>query len=355
MFVPGRRSVLAAALAAGMAPRAARGAEPPGPRADWEWVRRRFLGPQGRMRVTGRPAVTDSFLQATALLAAHRAEDRAGFARVLSWSRSVLARPDDRLWVWRHEDGPGRAPLDVNNASQADLLAAWALCAAGRDWRDAGYRRLGQEMARDVLQRCVLPLPGPMLLLPAAGGFANATRAVVAAGGIPFAALAALEREAPDPRWAVLREEGLSLLRRARFGPWRLPADWLELDRASGRLGWAKGWPPRFTAEGAMAVLHLCWAGLGREPPVAAVLGFWRGAGPVPVPAWADLATGAVAPHRGGPGLVALFALAEAAELGRGVMEALPRMAEAEDEAAAALLLLARMAWRDLGFSRRGE
>ncbi|WP_027285078.1 glycosyl hydrolase family 8 [Rubritepida flocculans] len=350
----GRRSLPPAALAAGLAGRAA-AAPAPGPQADWEWVRRRFLDPQGRMRVTGRPSVTDSFLQAVGLLAAHRAEDRAGFARILSWSRQALARPEDRLWVWRHEEGAHRALLDLNNASQADLLAAWALCEAGRDWREAGYRRLGQEMAREVLHRCLLPPPGPMLLLPAAGGFANATRAVVAAGGIPFAALAGLERELPDPRWAALREDALSLLRRARFGPWRLPADWLELDRASGRLGWAKGWPPRFTAEGAMAVLHLCWAGLGREPPVAAVLAFWRSAGPTPVPAWADLLTGAVAPHRGGPGLLALFALAEAAELGRGVMEAMPRMAEAEDEEAAALLLLARMAWRDLGFSRRGE
>jgi hypothetical protein len=47
--------------------------------------------------------------------------------------------------------------------------------------------------------------------------------------------------------------------------------------------------------------------------------------------------------------------LAEAAHLGRGTMEGMPRVAEAEDEEAATQILLARMAWRDLGFSRRGE
>lgn len=350
-----RRTLLPGALLAGLGGRGAAAREPPGPRGDWEMLRSRFLGPEGQMRVTGRPAVTDALQQAVGLLAAQRAEDRDGFARVLAWSRSALARPDDRLWVWRHEEPARRAPIDINNTSTADALAAWALCEAGQLWSRTEYRRLGQAMAQDLLARCVLSPPGPTLLLPGSAGFASPTRVVVAPGAVPLAALAALAREVPDPRWGMLREETLSLLRRGRFGAWRLPADWLEVDRASGRVSLARGWPPLFSAMGTGALLHLCWAGLGREPLVAAVLGFWQSGGPVPMPAWTDLSTGAVARHRAGPGVAAIAMLAEAAQLGRGTMEGMPRVSEAEDEEAAAQILLARMAWRDLGFSRRGE
>lgn len=307
------------------------------------------------MRVTGRPAVTASYLQAVALLAAQRAEDREGFSRVLAWSRAVLARPEDRLWVWRHEEPAQRAPIDINNATAADALAAWALCEAGRSWARTEYRRLGQGMAQDLLAKAVLGPPGPPMLLPAAAGFANATRVVVAPGAVPFAALAALEREVPDPRWAGLRAETLSLLRRGRFGPLRLPADWVEVDRPSGRVSLASGWPPRFSELGATAMLHLCWGGLGSEALVASVLAFWHAGAPVPLPAWANLSTGAVADYRAGPGVAAIATLAEAAHLGRGTMEGMPRLTEAEGEEAATQILLARMAWRDLGFSRRGE
>ncbi|MBB3900217.1 glycosyl hydrolase family 8 [Roseococcus suduntuyensis] len=326
----------------------AQAAHPAGPEADWDWLRGRFLAAEGRMVPASRPEATESGFQAVGLLAAVHANDLPRFERILSWSLATLRRPDDHLWAWRREEGS----TDSNNSTHADLMAAWALVQAGERWRRADLRRQGQAMAQDVLARCLLPGDSP-LLLPAAGGFFNPRRGVLSPGSMVLPAFPALAKAAPDRRWEHVRAEALSLIRRARFGPWLLPPDWLELDRSNGRLTLATGWPPRFSAIAAGAVLHLCWAGLGRDPPVAAALAFWEGQGEVP--AWADLREGRVAPQPGHAGLRAVARLAEAASLGRGTMDSLPVLADSEDEEAAGLVLLCRMAWREIGLSRRGE
>ncbi|WP_206932729.1 glycosyl hydrolase family 8 [Roseococcus thiosulfatophilus] len=326
----------------------AQAAHATGPEADWDWLRGRFLAAEGRMVPATRPEATESGFQAIGLLAALHANDLPRFERILAWSLATLRRPDDHLWAWRREEGPG----DSNNSTHADLMAAWALVQASERWRRADLRRLGQSMAQDILSRCLLP-GGPPLLLPAAGGFFNPRRGVLSPGSLVLPAFPALAQAAPDRRWDYVRAEALSLIRRARFGPWLLPPDWLELDRASGRLTLATGWPPRFSAIAAGAVLHLCWAGLGRDPPVAAALAFWEGQGEIP--AWADLREGRVAPQPGHAGLRAVAKLAEAASLGRGTMDSLPVLSDAEDEEAAGLVLLSRLAWREIGLSRRGE
>jgi len=343
-----RRNLLAMAASLGAA---APASAQHGPEADWEWLRGRFLAAEGRMVPSARPAATESGFQAVGLLAALHAQDLPRFERVLAWSLSTLRRPDDSLWAWRREDGAG--PGDSNNSTHADLLAAWALVQAGERWRRADLRRLGAAMAQDILARCLLPGEGPPLLMPAASGFFSLRRAVLSPGATVLPALPALAQAAPDRRWDALREEALSLIRRARFGPWQLPADWVELDRTIGRVTLATLWPPRFSAIGAGTALNLCWAGLGQDPVVAAALAFWEEQGGVP--AWADLREGRVAPAAGHAGLQGVARLAAAAALGRGTMDSLPAIQAAEADEAASLLIQCRMAWRELGLSRRGE
>lgn len=324
-----------------------------GPEADWEGLRGRFLASEGHMVPTERPTATESLFQAIGLLAALHAQDLPRFERILAWSVTVLRRPDDSLWAWRRDEARGAGLPDFNNSTHADLLAAWALVQAGERWRRADLRRVGVAMAQDVLARCLLPGDGPPLLMPGAGGFFNARRGVLSPGGMVLPALAALAQAAPDRRWDAVRAEALSFLRRARFGPWQLPADWVEHDRTTGRLSPATGWPPRFSVIAAGTVLHLCWAGLGQDPVVAAALAFWEDAGTVP--AWTDVRDARVAPTAGHVGLQALARLAGAASLGRGTMDSLAAMSAAEDDEAAGLLMLCRIAWREIGLSRRGE
>jgi endoglucanase len=357
MGLPSRRNLLVTAATLGAGGARAQPSLglpiPGGPEADWEWLHGRFLAPEGQMVPSERPAATESFFQAVGLLSALHAQDIPRFERLLAWSVSVLRRPDDSLWAWRREPRGDVGLPDFNNSTHADLLAAWALVQAGERWRRADLRRMGVAMAQDILARCLLPGDGPPLLMPAVGGFFNARRGVLNPGGIVLPALAGLAQAAPDRRWEAVRAEALSLLRRARFGPWQLPADWVKHDRATGRLSLATGWPPRFSNIAAGTVLHLCWAGLGQDPVVGAALGFWEDAGTVP--AWTDLRDGRVAEERGHVGLRAVARLAGAAALGRGTMDSLPSMPAANNDEAAALLILCRIAWREIGLSRRGE
>ncbi len=357
MATPSRRNILT--LAAAAAPGAAHAQPlfgqslPGGPEADWAWLHGRFLSAKGQLMPSARPAATEAFFQAVGLLSALHAQDIPRFERILAWSLNALRRPDDSLWIWRRDEARDTGLPDLNNATHADLLAAWALVQAGEHWRRPDLRRLGAAMAGDILARCLLPGDGPPLLLPGAGGFFNARRGVLSPGGMVLPALAALSQAVPDRRWEAVRAEALALIRRARFGAWQLPADWVELDRTTGRLTLATGWPARFSFLAAGAVLHLCWTGLGQDPVVSAAMTFWEDrAG---VPAWIDLRDGRIGPTSGHAGLRAVARLAAAASLGRGTMDMLPRMPAAADDEAATLLLLCRMAWREIGLSRRGE
>ena len=93
--------------------------------------------------------------------------------------------------------------------------------------------------------------------------------------------------------------------------------------------------------------LYLAWAGLAEEPAAAAAARFWssgeHGAG---LPAWVDLANGAVSPEAAGPGIAAIAQFVLAARAGGGPVE-MPTVAAAPDYYAAALTLLARLAWED--------
>ena len=46
---------------------------------------------------------------------------------------------------------------DLNNATDGDLLAAWALSEAAGRWGVAEHRALAIQMGRDILRRVVLP------------------------------------------------------------------------------------------------------------------------------------------------------------------------------------------------------
>lgn len=359
-MVPLRRRPLALvaagalALAADPAPvlgMPARPGESPGgigtPQEDWAEFSRLHLLPEGRVVDSGNRNISHSEGQGYGLLAAVRADDQEGFGRILDWTLGKLKRREDNLFSWRYQPDRIPAVTDPNNASDGDLLIAWALLEAARRWGGADHRRRGIAIARDLLRSCAVQIAGRPVLLPGAYGFRDQGRAVLNLSYYVFPALRALGRETGDPMWAGLEDAALALLRQARFGRHGLPPDWLTL-KPDGAIEPADGWPPRFSADAVRIPLNLAWGGHLDHPVLAAALAFWNNPDHRAIPAWTDLRNGQLAPYPAPSGIVAIARLAAAATLGRGDAGAMPRIATAPDYYAAALTLLARMAWRDL-------
>jgi endoglucanase len=174
----------------------------------------------------------------------------------------------------------------------------------------AAHAELGQAIGRDILRLLVRRAGGVSVLLPGARGFERRDHVIVNPSYYAFPAIRVLAREVPDPAWLRLAADGLGLLRRAQFGRWGLPPDWLALARSDGRASLAPGYPPRFSFDAVRVPLYLAWAGLAAEPAVAAAARFWGDSTHAQLPAWTDLVNNAVSPYPASAGIAAIARLA---------------------------------------------
>lgn len=314
---------------------------------DWRAFMARYITPEGRVVDTGNGDVTHSEGQGYGLLFAEHFDDRATFDSLLGWAQANLRRQGDALHAWRFRPHASVPVEDRNNATDGDLLIAWALLRGGLRWGQQDYTDLGSAIAADLLGSCVREVGDATLLLPAAFGFEHPGRVIINPSYYIFPALAGLADAVPDPRWDKLQTDGLRLLRLGRFGRWRLPADWVEIaDGAVDDMAPAADWPARFSWDAVRVPLNLAWAGLTTEPALGAAASFWTNATPGRVPAWVDLRTDAFAPYPASRGVTAVAAITRAARAGVADPD-LPHVGDSEDYYSAALVLLARIAWQE--------
>jgi endoglucanase len=341
----GRRPALALLAGLSIGSRASMAGGPGTEVAEWRAFATRFLQPDGRVIDTFNGGVSHTEGQGWALLCAERADDRAAFDLVLGWTRRMLSRRDDALFAWRYR--PEQGVEDQNNASDGDLMIAWALLRAAERWGEAEHAALGTAVARDVLRLLVRQVGEETVLLPGLRGFEQREHIIVNPPYYAFPAIRALAKAVPDPRWLRLAADGIGLLRRARFGRWGLPSDWVALPRHGGRPVPAPGWPARFSYDAVRVPLYLAWAGLGREPAARAAADFWADPRHPRLPAWTDLGTDALSPYQASSGVQAIARLAGGQQAEPPVLPRLPSVSEARDYYSAILTLLVRLAWRD--------
>jgi endoglucanase len=96
---------------------------------------------------TGQGRISHSEGQGFTMLFAVHYGDRAQFDRVWQWTKRNLQVRDDALLAWKWEQG---AVTDRNNASDADILVAWALARGGGEMARAGAPRRPRAASRRI-------------------------------------------------------------------------------------------------------------------------------------------------------------------------------------------------------------
>ena len=312
---------------------------------EFDLWKQRYLLPDGRVIDTGNGGISHSEGQSYGLLLTQAFGDRDDFDSILTWTRLHLGRPYDRLFAWRYKPGELNPVDDLNNATDGDIVIAWALLRAGKAWNEPSYTDRGQQLARTILRLCVVSQSGRLVLLPADKGFTHQTSTTINLSYYVFAAIRSLAQAVPDPRWQQLEYDGRTLLTASQFGEWRLPADWESLADNTVEQP-AAGWPARFSWDAVRVPLHAVWAGIVTNPgPVWNAARFWSAPHPVPFPAWTDLLQPTTAPYSGNSGVGAVAILASSAVLHRGTRDDLPSVATAPNYYAASLIMLSRLAW----------
>jgi endoglucanase len=276
--------------------------------------KQRYLLPDGRVIDTGKDGISHSEGQSYGLLFTQSFGDRDDFDRILSWTKIHLSRPSDRLFAWRYKEGDPAPVTDMNNATDGDIVIAWALLRAGQQWHDPAYTALGREIAAAILRLCVTPQNGRLLLLPAEEGFVHQTSTTINLSYYVFAGLRVMAASLPDPRWQQLEYDGRRVLAESQFGVWNLPPDWENLANGTpsgclstpsgpgssprpGRSGTSRGSgrppTPLFSPRGPS-----CWNPPWRPIPAIAGWAPWR-CWPVPPSCtWARATTCPASPAR---------------------------------------------------------
>ncbi|QGM99553.1 cellulase [Methylocystis parvus] len=233
----------------------------------WAAYKARYVADQGRVIDTGNNMISHSEGQGYGMLLAVAANDRPAFDRIWGWTRANLMVRDDAILAWRWEPGKRPAVADMNDASDGDLLVAWALAEAGEFWNDMSYTTSGRRIAVEVTRKTVLfKTKMGAILLPAVSGFHENDRAdgpIVNLSYYIFPAFARLKLVAPEIDWPGLTQTGLNLLDATRTAGETLPPDWMSLKDWTYKP--ADGFPAQFSYNAVRVPLYMAWAGVGER------------------------------------------------------------------------------------------
>lgn len=198
----------------------------------WSAYKAKFLDASGRIIDDGNGNVSHSEGQGYGLLLAYLAGSPADFEQIWYFTRTELLLRDDGLAVWRWDPAATPHVTDTNNASDGDILIAYALARAGAAWNRSDYLEVASKIAQALLSEAVVERNGLTLLLPGVSGFSAKDRSdgpIINPSYWIFEAFPLLETLAPSEKWRKLTEDGTGLLRRMKFGPRQLPSDWVSV------------------------------------------------------------------------------------------------------------------------------
>lgn len=284
--------ILTAACSAGTPGQAV----PGGPGGWWPLYRQRFLLPEGRIVDTGNGNVSHSEGQGYGMVLAAWAGDRDAFDAMAGWTRAILLRKDVALHSWRFDPSSPQPVADPNNATDGDVLIAWALMLAARKWNHAGYAEQAHAIRSAIRQRCVVERGGRLVLLPGLVGFSTSEALTFNPAYYVWPAFDLFAREDGKSVWGKVIADGEALVGLSAFGPHRLPTDWVDLTGPDACAP-APGKPARFGFDAVRVGLYAAMT--NRLRLAGNVAAFWRGqlAQGKAIPAWIDVVTGEEAPY----------------------------------------------------------
>lgn len=317
----------------------------------WQQYRSQFVSADGAVRDTGNKNISHSEGQGYAMLMAVAWGDEQGFRTLWQWTRSHLQVRDDNLFAWSWT--PEAGVQDKNNATDGDLLIAWALYQAGRAWDNDEYTALARNIVADIRRLLVKTVGNNTLLLPGAEGFSSEDLTQINLAYWVYPALEDIATATADPLWRELIASGKRLTSQISLGSWALPPDWVDIPAGKEPVV-AANRPPRFGYEAVRIPLYLVWSGDYDESVVGNSARFWDTTSKTGLmPAWVDLQNGNRAEYPAPAGFRAVWELAEKA-LGKtasGGVAMITADLNGQDYYSASLTLLSRMAMQER-FSR---
>lgn len=224
----------------------------------WHTFKQEFISTEGRVIDNGNEGISHSEGQGYGLLLSVYFNDPKSFATLWAWSVTHLQTRNDHLFSWKYTTKQG--VTDKNNASDGDILIAWALLQASQKWNNPDYQQAANNILRDIRNKLTTNWHGHKIIMPAEQGFiSESNKLTINLSYWVFPALQEFARVDKSPLWQELINSGLYLFNTAKFGRWQLPSDWLQLGNT---ITLSPDKPPVFGYEAIRIPLYLSWAKL---------------------------------------------------------------------------------------------
>ncbi|MFW5387703.1 glycosyl hydrolase family 8 [Yersinia sp. 2542 StPb PI] len=281
----------------------------------WEQFKSRFLKPDGRIVDTGNHDISHTEGQGFGMLLAVFNDDRPTFDSLLGWTQKTLYNADTGLFSWRYEPNAKVKVADKNNATDGDILIAWALLLAGDKWHNRDYTSQSNQIQNAIIKHTVINFAGYHVLLPGSASFNHTSYVVINPSYYIFPAWNSFYQYSHLKIWKDLNDDAIQQLSAMKLGKVNLPTDWVSL-RSDGSFAPANGWPARFSFDAVRIPLYLSWGGHNGSA-LAPFIDYWQGFSRLKTPAWVNVVTGATAEYALTPGMLAIrdLTLGDAAQL----------------------------------------
>lgn len=192
-------------------------------------------------RILDADNISSSEGQGFALLFAVFSNDRKQFQDMWAWTKENMQR-EDRLFrqqVIPSQEGEcdSQCVSAEPNASNGDIIIAWALLAAENKWDRQVFLVEGLRVLDAIKTKLIREQFGYQLILPSEKGVELPDdRIQINLSYWVFPALNLFTEVTGDPLWAEVYQSGTSLMQSARFGDLNLPADWMVLSKDNASL-----------------------------------------------------------------------------------------------------------------------
>ncbi len=176
-------------------------------KSEWRAYASTFVTPDGRVVDNANGGVSHSEGQGYGLLLAAIADDPERFQAIWSWTQEHMQVRRDRLLSWEWDPKKGQI-ADPNNATDGDILVAWALAEGARRFGRADYLAAAKGIAEAIGAETIRNTDHGPILLPAAAGFARDDQPdgpVINLSYWVFPAFSTLKQLAPGYDWGGSR------------------------------------------------------------------------------------------------------------------------------------------------------
>ena len=199
---------------------------------NWELYKKNFISHDGRVIDFQNKSISHSEGQGYVMLLSLISNDMETFQKIWEWTKNNLkVRKTDNLLAWKwgkHISGKWTI-LDYNNATDGDILVAYSLCLAYKNWGESQYLEEARKIIKDIKELLIIKNNEKFYLLPGYFGFYKEDFIILNPSYYVLPAFKAFSDCEDKDFWNNFYEESLDFLLNLNFGDFSLPADWVIL------------------------------------------------------------------------------------------------------------------------------